>query len=79
MAIARKTARKASNRTLPEVKKPAGYGNLVSVLNLDGDVRELWFQHDETVRVIRVKAPGTTLDEPVTILTKGKRESHKKK
>lgn len=61
--------------TLPEVKKPAGWGVLVAVLIPEQNKRELWFQNEDTVRVIRIDAPKMLQEKPFSLLTKGRRST----
>ena len=64
--------RKYHDVVLPEVKKPAGYGTLIEVLNLSGTKRELWFQHNQDpgiVRCVEIDLSNGTCGRPNTIKT----------
>jgi len=68
--------RKAHDIVLPEVRKPAGYGRLVTVVAIGESARELWVQHEDEpdiIRAIQVEVP-VTVDKPITITTRAKRE-----
>ncbi len=61
---------------LPEVRKPAGYGNLVQVIAVDEDHRELWFPYEEEptiLRCVQINVADGTAGKPKIILTKGVR------
>jgi predicted RNase H-like HicB family nuclease len=47
------TTRKEFDAKLPGVRKPAGYGTLVAVLQVTPSERELWFQHNDEPDIIR--------------------------
>ena len=69
--------RKYHDIVLPEVRKPAGYGNLVAVVNSGENTRELWFQHHEEptiVRCVEVDLSTSSASKPTTIKTKGERD-----
>jgi hypothetical protein len=69
--------RKSHDVVLPEVRKPAGYGMLVAVVQLEGNRRELWFQHHEEptiVRCVEIDVDTGDAEKPVTIKTKGERD-----
>lgn len=69
--------RKTHDVVLPEVRKPAGYGTLVAVVQLDTNRRELWFQHHEEPTIVRcvcVDLETGESEKPVTIKTRGERD-----
>jgi hypothetical protein len=69
--------RKKHDAVLPEVRKPAGFGTLIAVVNLGNDARELWFQHADEPSIVRcVEIDVSTGDtgKPMTIKTKGERD-----
>ena len=68
-------ARKYHDIVLPEVRKPAGYGNLITVIDKD-QTRELWFQHGEEpsiIRCVEVDLTAGSAQKPRTIKTKAER------
>lgn len=68
--------RKYHNVVLPEVRKPARYGTLISVVAVDESTRELWFQHpkDPTIiRCVEIDLANSAPGKPMTIKAKGER------
>lgn len=69
--------RKSHDVVLPEVRKPAGYGTLVSVVQTGKGKRELWFQHrkePEMVRCVEIDFEDGKCGKPLAIKTKAERE-----
>jgi len=70
------TERKWYELILTEVRKPAGYGNLVHVIKRSRNERELWFQHDSDPTILRcavVNLANGKAQKAKTVLTKGVR------
>ena len=74
----RKTQRKSHDVVLPEVRKPADYGQLINVVGVDENRRELWFQHQEAPDIVRCVtldvSTSKVIGKPLTIATKATRE-----
>lgn len=70
------TDRKSYDLKLPEVRKPAGYGSLISVVSVGEFARELWFQHPEEPTIIRsiiVHINTEKTEKCITIQTRASR------